>query len=221
MIRIVQCWDDGVLDDIRLCELLRTRGARASFNLNPGLHGATRVSGWRYQDTKEVYRLTREELTGVYAGFTIANHTVTHPAALKISSEAWRAEVFDGRKQLQDIFQQPIHGFAYPYGQHDAATAAVLGEAGHTYGRTTERATPCHPAADPLRQPTDCHHADPDFWEHYARAKAADATVFYFWGHSYEFVTEADWTLFDAKLVRFNADPDARWTDLPEVFPPR
>lgn len=40
--RIVQCWDDGVEDDIRLCEILRKHGAKASFNLNPGMHGSQR-----------------------------------------------------------------------------------------------------------------------------------------------------------------------------------
>jgi hypothetical protein len=41
-IRIVQCWDDGVEDDIRLCALLRSLGAKATFNLNAGLHGTTK-----------------------------------------------------------------------------------------------------------------------------------------------------------------------------------
>jgi len=220
MIQIVQCWDDGVLDDIRLCEILRAHVAKASFNLNTGSHGVTRSTPWKYQDCKDVIRLARGELTSVYEGFTIANHTVSHPWALKIPISQWRAEVVDGRKQLQDIFQQPIHGFAYPFGQHDAATAAVVAEAGHTYGRTCENATPCHPAPDRFCQPTDGHHSEPDFWDRYALAKAAGATVFYFWGHSYEFLTEADWQAYTEKLIRFNADRDAVWADLPEVFPP-
>jgi peptidoglycan/xylan/chitin deacetylase (PgdA/CDA1 family) len=219
MIQIVQCWDDGVLDDIRLCEILRAHGAKASFNLNPGLHGATRSAPWRYKECKDVSRLATSELTSVYEGFTIANHTVSHPWPLKIPITEWRAEVFDGRKQLQDIFQQPILGFAYPYGQHDEATAAVVAEAGHTYGRAVLNATPCHPSPDRFRQPTDCHHAAPDFWEIFERAKAAGATVFYFWGHSYEFLTEEDWQAYTNKLIRFNADPDIVWADLPAIFP--
>jgi peptidoglycan/xylan/chitin deacetylase (PgdA/CDA1 family) len=104
MIQIVQCWDDGVLDDIRLCEILRAHGAKASFNLNTGSHDVTRSTPWKYRDCKDVIRLARGELTSVYEGFTIANHTVSHPWALKISVSQWRAEVLDGRKQLQDIF---------------------------------------------------------------------------------------------------------------------
>lgn len=40
VINIVNYWHDGVEDDIRLGELLRVRGATASFNLNAGLLGA-------------------------------------------------------------------------------------------------------------------------------------------------------------------------------------
>lgn len=59
MLRVVQCWDDGVEDDIRLMELLRRHGATATFNLNPGLHGTERGNRWRYADTKDVPRLAR------------------------------------------------------------------------------------------------------------------------------------------------------------------
>ncbi|MDD3276582.1 MAG: polysaccharide deacetylase family protein [Kiritimatiellales bacterium] len=219
MIKIVQCWDDGIVDDIRLCEILRTHGAKASFNLNPASHKAVRGQPTRYKDCKDVQRLARGELCSVYEGFTIANHTVSHPKPFEVSPETWRSEVFDGRKQLQDIFQQPVYGFAYPYGQHDAATAAVVAEAGHTYGRTCNNITPCYPVETPFRQPTDSHHMAVEFWDRYAQAKAAGAEIFYFWGHSYEFVTEEDWAAYTDKLIRFNADPDAVWADLPEIFP--
>lgn len=47
MLKVVQCWDDGVVKDIRLAEILRKYKAKATFNLNPGFHGEDRVeSGW-------------------------------------------------------------------------------------------------------------------------------------------------------------------------------
>lgn len=36
MLKVVQCWDDGVYTDLRLTELLRKYNAKATFNLNPG-----------------------------------------------------------------------------------------------------------------------------------------------------------------------------------------
>jgi peptidoglycan/xylan/chitin deacetylase (PgdA/CDA1 family) len=218
MIKIVQCWDDGVEDDIRLCELLRQKGAKASFNLNPGLHGKQRGARWRYEDRKDVLRLAKSELRAVYDGFTIANHSVTHPWPTRIPLAEWQREVADGRKQLQDIFGQPVLGFAYPYGDTNAVTAEVVRAAGHVYARTGAKATPCFPPADAMRFAADCRYTAPDFWERYAKAKAANASVFYFWGHSYQFVAEADWQAFAGKLDRLNADPDAIWADLPELF---
>jgi peptidoglycan/xylan/chitin deacetylase (PgdA/CDA1 family) len=218
MIRIVQCWDDGNVEDIRLCEILRAAGARATFNLNAGLHGGQRSFSHRHTDGRDILRLAKSELIATYAGFTIANHSLTHPWANQIPLEQWRIEVNDGRKQLQDIFGQEVRGFAYPYGLKSAELAETVREAGHSYARTCDNATPCFPPADPMFFPTDCHFAAPDFWQRYEKAKAAGSPVFYFWGHSYEFVTEADWQAFPEKLARFNADPDAAWADLPDLF---
>jgi peptidoglycan/xylan/chitin deacetylase (PgdA/CDA1 family) len=218
MIKIVQCWDDGVVDDIRLCEMLRARRAKATFNLNPGLHKEVRSASWRYKDCKDVARLARPELLAVYDGFLIANHSATHPWPTKIPISEWRGEVFDARKELQDLFGQPITGFAYPFGDSNPGVAEIVREAGHVYARSCNNSTPCFPPADAMAFAPDRHHAAPDFWDRYEVAKAAGSPVFYFWGHSYEFVTEDDWSAFDAKLARFNADPEAAWADIPSLF---
>ncbi len=94
--KIVQCWDDGVEDDIRLCELLRSIGAQATFNLNAGLHGAVRGPAWQFKGIKDVRKLAIDELPQVYEGFEIANHTLTHPSPEKFrrrsgSVRSWRA----------------------------------------------------------------------------------------------------------------------------------
>jgi peptidoglycan/xylan/chitin deacetylase (PgdA/CDA1 family) len=218
MIRIVQCWDDGVEDDIRLCEELRKFGARATFNLNSGLHRAVRSVCWRYRDRKDVRRLAHGELASVYEGFTIANHTRTHASATRISIDEWQQEVVEGRKQLQDLFGQEISGFAYPFGDFNDATEAIVGEVGHVYARTCRKLTPSFPPQDALALATDCHHAEPDFWERFERAKSVGSPAFYFWGHSYEFETEDDWKSFSDKLQRFAMDPEVVWADLPELF---
>lgn len=72
-LRVVTCWDDENLDDIRLCELFRKYAAKASFNLNPGQHRAERYQAWKSEDVYAVYRLSWSEMPAVYEGFTIAN----------------------------------------------------------------------------------------------------------------------------------------------------
>lgn len=223
--RVVQCWDDGVEDDIRLCEILRTHGAKATFNLNPGLHQRVRGHTWVYQNVKEVKRLARGELRDVYDGFLIANHTVSHPRPLKISPGEWRREVFDGRKQLQDLFDQPVEGFVYPYGQRNEATDEVVREAGHIYARGTggscSDAPAGHPPADPLRFVPDAHFKDPHIREKFAAARARHAPVFYFWGHSYELMDATDWQSLEDFIRHISASPDCEWAWLPDLFRPR
>lgn len=215
---MVQCWDDGVNDDIRLIEILRKHGAKASFNLNPATHQTERQGSFSERWGKTIQRLSRGELRSVYEGFTIANHSMTHPQPTQIPLAQWRGEVVDARKILQDWFQQPVLGFVYPFGGHDDATAEVVRAAGHAYARTTKNATPCFPPADAMKLAADCHFHTEDFWTRYEQAKASKCGVFYFWGHSYELCTEAQWTAFDAKIARITADPDAEWAELPELF---
>jgi len=146
MFKVYQCWDDGVEDDIRLIDILRHHGAKASFNLNPALHEETRRGWFDTSRNKQVDRLSLSELSGIYEGFTIANHTSTHPWPSRVAMDVWKREVGDGRKALQDMFQQEVLGFAYPFGEHNAEVEGVVAEAGHVYARTVEQRNPCWPA---------------------------------------------------------------------------
>jgi len=217
--KIVQCWDDGVVDDIRLCELLRSVGAQATFNLNPGLHGADRGAGWLFRGVKEVRKLAKKELAATYEGFEIANHTLTHPSADKIGLSEWEREVLEGRVRLEDLFGRRVVGFAYPYGHCPPHAVEVVRGTGHLYARTCKNATPSFPPTDPMLLAADCHFLDPRFWDLYEQAKSAGSPAFYFWGHSYELCSEGDWKSFEEKLRRLASDPDAEWSRLSRLFP--
>jgi len=217
--KIVQCWDDGGEDDIRLCGLLRSIGAPATFNLNAGLHGAVRGPAWRFRGIKEICRLAEGELPVVYAGFEIGNHTLTHHSAEKVSPAEWKREVVEGRARLEDLFGRRVDGFAYPYGHCPPHAVEAVREAGHLYARTCANFTPSFPPADPMLLATDCHFLNPRFWERYEQAKSSGAAAFYFWGHSYELCAEDDWKNLEAKLRRLGSDPDAEWGSLSRLFP--
>ncbi|HMP77730.1 MAG TPA: polysaccharide deacetylase family protein [Kiritimatiellia bacterium] len=214
--KIVQCWDDGVSSDIRLVALLRKYNARASFNLNAGLHPAERTEGWVHCGNR-VCRLALGELRSVYEGFTIANHTVSHPRLETLSGTEARREVREGRERLQDLFQQPVSGFAYPYGSYNEIAMAAVREAGHRYARTIRNVDHSFPPDDPMTLHPNCHFLAPNFWERYERARSGG--IFYFWGHSFELIDEAMWSAFDATLARIAADPGAEWAELSELFP--
>ncbi len=213
--KLVQCWDDGVTTDVRLVSLLRRQGARATFNLNAGLHEQERRFGWRHRDT-EVWRLGRAELCAVYDGFCIANHTLTHPRLDRLPIDLARREISEGRARLQDLFDQSVSGFAYPFGAFDADVAQAVRDAGHEYARTTGAADAGVGTHDPMAVSPSCHFLAPDFWQRLDRARPGG--VFWFWGHSYELVNEMMWTAFEASLARLCAEPGAQWCDPIDLF---
>lgn len=213
--KIVQCWDDGVVDDVRLIEILRKYGAKASFNLNIGLHKTQRYTGWKFQNTKEVWKLSLDELTDVYSGFLVANHTVSHPCLTQVSPERMKKEIVEGRKRLEQLFGYAVTGFAYPCGDYNSEVEAAVRDAGHLYARTTKSVTPSFPPAEAMALHADCHFLDPEFWLKYEKAKSL-GSVFYFWGHSYELISEDDWQAFDAKVARLSRDGE--WANLPDLF---
>ena len=214
--KVVQSWDDGVVDDVRLIELLRRYRARATFNLNPGLYQPQRSFGWRYND-KEVWRLGRDELVEVYAGFEIANHSLNHPNLPDLPPEALDWEIRESRRILQDWFQQPVGGFCYPFGGVNPAVKAAVRAAGHVYARTVNEHEPVFPPADPFEFGVSCRFVDPAFWTRYQQAKTASG-VFCFWGHSYELTSEAMWADLEEKIARITADPAVEWANIETLF---
>lgn len=215
MMKVVQCWDDGVTADVRVVEILRKHKAKGTFNLNAGLHEAKRKQRWIYRET-EVWSLGWDEMRGVYSGFTIANHTLTHPWLQQIPLEDARRNIVEGRERLQQFFGQPVLGFAYPYGTYNDAVMEAVREAGHVYARTVGNVECPFPPENPMAFHPCCHFLAPDFWERYEAARKGG--VFYFWGHSYEMITEEMWAAFDAKIGRISADPAARWADVADLF---
>lgn len=218
--RICQCWDDGVTDDIRVCEVLRRHGAKASFNLNLASHHAERQESplhQRIRPARPIWWLARGELTHVYRGFLVANHSLTHPDLTKVDDATLAREIRVNKAGLEELFGQPVLGFAYPGCHHDDRVCAAVKAAGHLYARTCRNTDAVLPCADPMRLASSCHFKAADFWQRYERVRAADG-VFYFWGHSYEILDEAEWWAFECQIARISADPRAVWTDLPELF---
>jgi len=213
---VIQSWDDGVVDDVRLTDLLRRYRATATFNLNPGLHQRHRTCSWRYGD-KEVWRLGRDELATVYAGFEIANHSLTHPFLPDLSPADLGREVGESRLMLQDWFAQPVRGFCYPFGGFNSAVKEAIRAAGHCYARTVSESERVFPPGDPLEFGVHCRFADPQFWPRYQSAKTTSG-VFFFWGHSYELVNEAMWADLEDKIAVISADPAVKWINIETLF---
>ncbi len=224
-VKVAQCWDDGIITDIRLIEILRKHNAKATFNLNPGNHGPTRVeprwlaygeSDWSCRGFRPG-KLAAGELTQIYDGFQVASHCWKHETVGTVSDEAFLKAALDARHYLEDLFQRPCHGFAWPCGVVTDRTADMLLEAGFEYGRTVEYAQNVLDYKHPLRLNSSCHFQDSFFIDKYNAAKNGSG-VFYFWGHSYEMMdSEGMWRQLEQKIEYIANDPDAEWIDVIDI----
>ena len=123
MMKVVQCWDDGVNNDVRLTGLLRKYNAKATFNLNPGLMGK-RVppswirpgdKGWSFHGYRNG-KIGLEDIAEVYDGFQLASHCWKHENAGTVPDQEWIKSALDARHYLEDIVQHECRGFAWPCG---------------------------------------------------------------------------------------------------------
>ena len=225
-VKVAQCWDDGVCTDIRVTDILRKYNAKATFNLNPGAHGVTRTPSSWARSVEEaagfhgfrVGKLAAGELTEIYDGFQVASHCWRHENAGDNPDDVFFKAAMDGRKYLEDLFQRPCHGFAWPCGKNTPHTADMLLEAGFEYGRTTQYTDNVLSYKHPMLLNSNCHFQDRNFYNLYKAAKEG-CGVFYFWGHSYEMLDcEGLWNQYEQKIKFISEDPDAEWIDVIDIM---
>ncbi len=218
--KIMQCWDDGVVNDKPLTELLRKYQAKATFNINPGINPQheRQTGSWVYRDLFRVDRLSLDEMKDLYRGFKVAGHSMTHPHLTKVDATVLRRELVDCKAFVKEFFGQERCGFAYPFGDFNDPVKAAVKDAGFLYARTCVNIDGALPVDDPMALPSHCHFMSPDFWTKYEAVRAADG-VFYFWGHSYEMMDDRKlWDEFESKLARIGNDPLAQWIDVVDLF---
>jgi peptidoglycan/xylan/chitin deacetylase (PgdA/CDA1 family)/glycosyltransferase involved in cell wall biosynthesis/SAM-dependent methyltransferase len=75
--------------------------------------------------------LTDEEVLALARrpGHSIGAHTIHHLALTAHPVDTKRTEVFENKIALERLLRQPVHLFAYPYGELDAETRTVVSEA--------------------------------------------------------------------------------------------
>ncbi|WP_339274332.1 polysaccharide deacetylase family protein [Paenibacillus sp. FSL W8-0426] len=180
-------YDDGVIHDRRLVDILNRHGLRGTFNLNSGLLG------------KEG-KVAKEEVAELYAGHEVAVHTVTHPTLTYVPDEVLVEEITEDRKALEQLVGYPVRGMAYPNGGYDRALSTKLEWLGIDYARTVRSHGQYTLPERPLEWHPTCHHshdlaAQTDrFIRH---TKTGTPLLLYVWGHSYEFNDNDDWEIIE------------------------
>lgn len=230
MIHVAMCWDDGPATDIRLAEICRKHGAKATFNLCPQWikDGPTTVlPGWQTQPSRGGWshkgflggRVGRDRLHEVYDGFEVASHCMSHETVgPDMPFDRFLKGAVDARKFLEDEFQKVCRGFAWPCGRFDDRSVLGLQEAGFAYGRTCEQTLDPQRYVHPMLLKSNAHFLDGNFWDKFQAAKENGNAFFYFWGHSYEMLDcEGLWAQIEEKIRLFSEDPDVAWANVVDI----
>ncbi|MCI8473332.1 MAG: polysaccharide deacetylase family protein [Clostridiales bacterium] len=197
-------FDDGVVEDAWMVEMLKKYHMGGTFNINAGLctHDPTdyeKVNSDYLPDKSIQERFTRKEMCRIFegSGMEIASHGYTHAQLDKIDTAAAMWEICRDRAELEQITGVPVRGFAYPQGGVNDDIVTFLKQCGFLYARHAQSTYAFDMPADPyMIQPT-CHFLEEQVS---ALAKAfverkittgvlqknTEPALFYIWGHSYE-----------------------------------
>lgn len=198
-------YDDGIVQDKRLIEIFNKYGLKATFNLNSELLGKKRsitVDGVEVCHDK----IDPCDVRHVYEGHEIASHTLTHPRLPDISDDGEVIrQVEADRVRLSELAGYEVVGFAYPCGgvNCDSRVSKLIREnTGIKYCRTIisnhsfERQENLYEF-----DPTVHHHREWDkmdaLAEEFINLSPDKPSIFYIWGHSYEFDIRNDWERFE------------------------
>jgi hypothetical protein len=207
-------YDDGVVADLRLMEILNANGIKCTFNLNSGLFGLGT-------------RLPEDKIIGHYvaSAHEIAVHGYKHLALSALQAPALIAEILEDRKNLEALTGAPVTGMAYAYGDFDDRVVSLLADCGITYSRTVTSTHAFSLPTKPLLWDPTCHHNDPRLMElakRFAEEKTYrdEPALFYLWGHSYEFDEKHDnnWELIEKFLELMGGHDDIWYATNIEIY---
>lgn len=205
-------YDDGVVQDIRLIELMNKHGLKGTFNINSGLYlpeNAVRdrfYGRMKLSEAKELY---------INSGHEVAVHSLTHPFLEKLDSAEIIYEITEDRKSIEKEYGVIARGMAYPFGTYNDLTVDILNKCHIAYARTTKSTFQFgFPENWLLLHPT-CHHnyenlenLIKEFVE--TPTRWGNAEMFYLWGHSYEFDNNDNWNVIE-KFAEYAGGHEHIW----------
>ncbi|MBQ7368705.1 MAG: polysaccharide deacetylase family protein [Clostridia bacterium] len=199
-------YDDGVVFDRRLIEILDAYGLKCTFNLNSSTYGKGR-------------HLTKEEAIQLYknSGHEVAAHGRKHFSLADIPTVQATWEILSDRREHEETYDCLVRGLAYANGSYNERVVNLLKTCDIVYARTVQSTENFSIPTDWLRWNPTCHHDNPrlleltdafldntparNFWREEPR-------LFYLWGHSYEFSDKDNWYIIEtfAEKVGNRAD---------------
>lgn len=206
-------YDDGRKTDIKLIEIFDRYKVKGTFNL---------ITCNLLDNNEDNVYLKRKDAVKIFKNSVheVALHGHTHPFFDLLPNGIPAYELIKSREILEDLFERPIRGMAYPNGavtgegKYNEDIVMLLKSCGISYARTTESVDNFRMCSDWLRMGCTCHHNNPNLMQ--LAKKFAETKVdriprlFSVWGHSFEFEQNKNWNVIE-ELCSYLALKDDIW----------
>ena len=178
---LTMSFDDGKLADIRLAELFKKYGIKATFHYNSANIG------------KESY-VTADDIRKIGEYHEVSCHGQTHAFLDKIPASFAVKEILEDKQALEDITGELVRGLSYPYGTYTNEVLTLLPMLGIEYSRTINNTNSCYLPDNFLEWNPTCHqsHDIDKMWNKLMKFNK-HIRLLYIWGHSYEFDRDNTW----------------------------
>jgi peptidoglycan/xylan/chitin deacetylase (PgdA/CDA1 family) len=123
-------FDDGYLNNLESAvPILRRYGFSATVFVATGHIGATNCWPNQHRSIPRLRMMNAGDLVEFRAaGMDVGAHTVSHPRLPTLEPRTCRNEIVDSKHHLEDILQERVPLFSYPYGQYDSESLDVVAE---------------------------------------------------------------------------------------------
>ena len=131
-------YDDAVVQDIRLIELLNKYNLKCTFNVNSELLGMAHTLT-RENLRIAHYKIQPQDVKRIYEGHEVAVHTLTHPHLPPLEEDEIIRQVEQDRLNLSELVEYEVVGMAYPGGgvnNDDRVAEIIKNNTGVKYSRT-------------------------------------------------------------------------------------
>jgi len=210
-------YDDGVIYDKRLIEIMRAHALSGTFNVG---NLAENPSG---------RKLTLDEARAVYLqdGIELAVHGARHLTWNQVEPAVATRDIMANREHLEKNFGKIVNGCAYPNGGYNDKVVEILKNCGIKYARTVQKTEGFALPTDWMRLAPTCHHDNPRLMELADEFLAIEKVkrfwgnrpcLFYLWGHSYEFNDKDNWSVIERFAEKMSGKDDIWYATNGEIY---
>lgn len=212
-------FDDGITQDLRIIEILKKYNVDScTFMINTGLYGADWAwVGQQYNRPDVTHkRFTEEELrSGIYDGFDVQVHTLTHPSlkAYDAEPEKIKEEIEGDAANIESITGRAPTGMAWPGGDYETTEFTIKHVLENTNIRFARGILSTHSFELPeyfMRWEPTCSIAEEGVLKlakKFVNSECKEDMLFYVWGHGYELDLNNSYDTFE-ELVKMMSEAE-------------